>query len=384
VSERVLTAAELSRATLARQLLLERVALDPVSAIERLVALQAQEAASPHLALWSRLEGYQASALNDAFRDRLAVKGTLMRVTLHAVSAADYLHFWPAVAASLRRWRAPIVSQFGLTSQLEALAAQAAAFASEPRTGPELKEHLPVLAQGVGPAGQSDSWWAVRPLLPMLMAPGEMPWSFGRRPRFVTAAAWLRAELASESDGLEHLVRRYLAGFGPAGIADIHQFTRISAADVRAALGRMAAELVTFQDEAGRILYDVPDGLRPPGDTPAPVRFLPMWDSLLLAYHDRSRVIPEVHRRTVIRSNGDFLPTFLVDGRVAGLWRADVVDGRSRVSPLPFEPLAGHVGEEVAAEARRLERFIEPLEPAVYGRYATTWLKDSAPTKPSG
>lgn len=384
MSERVLTAAELSRATLARQLLLERVGLDPVSAIERLVALQAQEAASPHVALWSRLKGYEAGALNEAFRDRLVVKGTLMRVTLHAVSASDYLLFWPAVAASLRRWRAPIISQFDLANQFEALAEQAAVFASEPRTGPELKDHLPALALGVGPAGQSDSWWAVRPLLPMLMAPGEMPWSFGRRPRFVTAAAWLRAELASEADGLEHLIRRYLAGFGPAGIADIHQFSRAGLADIRAAIGRMTAELVTVRDEAGRLLYDVPDGLLPPGDTPAPVRFLPMWDSLLLAYHDRSRVIPEAHRRTVIRSNGDFLPTFLVDGRVAGLWRADVLDGRSRVTPLPFELLDATVDEEVAEEARRLEQFIEPLEPAVYARYANIWLRDGRLPKSSG
>ena len=146
----------------------------------------------------------------------------------------------------------------------------------------------------------------------------------------------------------------------------------------------MTAELVTVRDEAGRLLYDVPDGLLPPGDTPAPVRFLPMWDSLLLAYHDRSRVIPEAYRRTVIRSNGDFLPTFLVDGRVAGLWRADVLDGRSRVTPLPFEPLGAAVDEEVAEEARRLEQFIEPLEPAVYARYANIWLRDGRLPKSSG
>src|SRR5664279_731901 len=130
MSERVLTAAELSRATLARQLLLERVVLDPVSAIERLVALQAQEAPSPHIALWSRLKEFQAADLNDAFRDRLVVKGTVMRGTLHAVSASDYLRFWPGVAASLRQWRAPILRQFSLGDQLEALAEQAAAFAA--------------------------------------------------------------------------------------------------------------------------------------------------------------------------------------------------------------------------------------------------------------
>jgi hypothetical protein len=117
---------------------------------------------------------------------------------------------------------------------------------------------------------------------------------------------------------------------------------------------------------------------------PAPVRFLPMWDSMLLAYEDRSRVIPEPYRLEVIRANGDCLATFMVDGRVAGLWRADLVDGRTEVTPLPFDPLAPEVEAEVAQEAARLERFIEPLEPAVYSRYANTWLKQRRSEPPIG
>jgi len=377
MSERVLTAAELSRATLARQLLLARVPLDPVSAIERLVALQAQEPASPHLALLARLEGFEAASLNAAFHDRLVVKGTLLRVTLHVVSARDYAHFWPAVEPSLRQWRARMLRQVGLGPEVEALAQQAAAFASEPRFGTELRDHLPTLVGGAGPAGQTDSWWAVRPQLPFVMAPGKPPWSFGRRPRFVSAPSWLGTGLAAHEVGLQHLIRRYLGGFGPAGLADIHQFTRVSTTALRAALEPMLPDLLTFRDEAGRRLYDVPDGALPPADTPAPVRFLPMWDSLLLAYHDRTRVMPEPYRRQVIRVNGDFMPTFTVDGRVAGLWRADLVDGRSKVTWLPFEPVSPALEEEVAGEAARLERFIEPLEAAVYSRYANTWLKDN-------
>jgi Winged helix DNA-binding domain len=375
VPDTVVTRAELSRATLARQLLLERVELDPVSAVERLVALQAQEPASPYLALWTRLAGFGAADLHAAFHERRVVKGTLLRVTLHVVSARDYALFWPAVAASLRKWRAPMLRQVGLGPEIEQLGRQAAAFASVPRFGSELRDHLPDLTGGTGPAGQTDSWWAVRPLLPFLMAPGELPWSFGRRPHFVSAGAWLGTDLGAPEAGLGHLVRRYLEGFGPAGIDDIHQFTRVSKTALRKILEPVPDDLVTFRDEAGRRLYDVPDGLRPPGDTPAPVRFLPMWDSLLLAYADRSRVLPEPYRREVIRKNGDFLPSFTVDGVVAGLWRADLVDGRSKVSWLPFEPLASSVEVEVAGEAARLAEFIEPLEPTVYSRYANTWLK---------
>ncbi|HLY13363.1 MAG TPA: winged helix DNA-binding domain-containing protein [Candidatus Limnocylindrales bacterium] len=374
--ERVLTAAELSRASLARQLLLEPASLDPVTAVEQLVALQAQEPASPYLALWTRLAGFKAADLHQAFHDRTVVKGTLLRVTLHVVSARDYRLYWPALAPRLRHWREPMLRQVGLGPEIEALAGQAAAFAAEPRFGTELRDHLPALTGDPGPAGQTDSWWAIRPFLPFLMAPGEPPWSFGRRPRFVAAQSWLGTELADPGAGLRHLIERYLAGFGPAGIDDIHKFSHIPAPVLRAVMEAPGAGLLTFRDSKGRRLYDVPDAPLPPGDTPAPVRFLPMWDSLLLAYADRDRVMPAAQRPMVIRKNGDFLPTFTVDGLVAGLWRADRVDGRSQVTPLPFAPLKPDVQDAVMAEAARLERFIEPLEPAVYSRYATTWLKD--------
>jgi hypothetical protein len=383
MTERILTAAELNRATLARQLLLERIPLGPIEAIEQVVALQAQEPASPHLALWTRLEGFDVADLHGALHDRAVVKGTLLRVTLHVVSAADYAQFWPALEPSFHHWRAPIFRQVGLGPEVGALGMQAAAFAAQPKLGTEISEHLPRLTGGAGPVGQSDSWWAIRPVLPFLMAPGDERWSFGRRPRFVSAPAWLDAPLGTYDAGLRHLVRRYLRGFGPAGIDDIHQLTLIRTPEIRAALDSLETELVTFRDERGRLLYDLPGGPIPDGATPAPVRFLPMWDSVLLAYKDRARVMPEPYRRVVIRSNGDFLPTFMVDGLVAGLWRADLVDGHSTVTPLPFEPLTAMAAEEVAAEAARLERFLDPLEPAVYRRYATTWLKDSSAAGPS-
>jgi hypothetical protein len=383
MSERILTAAELNRAMLARQLLLERTRLGPVQAIEQLVALQAQEPASPHLALWTRLEDFDVADLHAALHDRAVVKGTLLRVTLHLVSAADYAQFWPALEPSFHQWRAPIFRQVGLGPEVEALGRQAAAFAAEPRLGAEISAHLPPLTGGPGPAGQSDSWWAIRPVLPFLMAPGDERWSFGRRPRFVSAPAWLEGPLGAYETGLRHLVRRYLRGFGPAGVDDIHQMTRVRTSEIRAALDSLETELVTYRDERGRLLFDLPGAPIPDRGTSAPVRFLPMWDSVLLAYQDRARIIPEAYRRVVIRTNGDFLPTFMVDGLVAGLWRADLVDGHSKVTPLPFEPLTAGASAEVADEAARLERFLDPREAAVYARYATTWLKDSSTGGPS-
>ena len=268
--------------------------------------------------------------------------------------------------------------RLGLEPELEVLGRQALAYGTQPRTGAELRDHMPALAGGVGPAGQTDSWWAVRPILPFIMAPGDERWAFGRRPRFVAAAAWLDEELARPEEGLDHFVRRYLVGFGPAGVDDLHRFSHIPITTIRAALGELAGEVVQYRDERGRILYDLADGALPEPDLPAPVRFLPMWDSLLLAYHDRSRVLPDAYRRRVIQANGDFMPTFMVDGRVAGLWRADLIDGRSRVTALPFEPLAPADADQVDGEGERLARFLDPLEPSVFSRYAKTWLKEPA------
>ncbi|HET7676753.1 MAG TPA: winged helix DNA-binding domain-containing protein [Candidatus Limnocylindrales bacterium] len=376
-----LTEGQLNRATLARQMLLERERLDAIEAVERLVALQAQEPASPYIALHTRLDGFRAAELDAAFRERRAVKGHLMRVTLHALSARDFGHFWPAMAPSMRAWRERQAKRLGLEVDLDAMVARAQRFARTPRTGPEIRAHLPQLPEHVaGPGIQRDAWWAVRIQAPFLMVPDDVPWSFGRRPLFIAAGAWLDGEpFASEHDGLDHLVRRYLRAFGPASLGDMAQFTGIQVARLRPSLERLLAELRTFRDERGRQLYDVADGRLPPADTPAPARFLPMWDSVLLAYQDRTRMLSEPHRRRVIQKNGDFLPAFLVDGVVAGLWRADrTEDGRTSIRWQPFEPLSSAAEEELASEAERLAAFVEPLEPAVYRRYATTWMDRAA------
>lgn len=371
-----LDAATLNRTTLARQLLLERAALSPVEAIERLVALQAQEPASPYIALWSRVRDFDAESLRRAFAERDVVKSTLFRVTLHAVSARDYARFWPALEPMLRQWREASVRRFGLGEiPLDELTRAAHEFLSEPRTAAEIRAHLPPLAAAVSAPGM-DAWWAVRPHLPFLHVPSDAPWSFGRRQRFVAADAWLDHERASETEGLDHFVRRYLAGFGPATLGDMAQFTRLPVAPLRAATDRLADELTHYKTDGGKQLFDVADAPIAAADTPAPPRLLPMWDSVLLAYRDRSRVLPEPIRRRVIQPNGDFLPAVLVEGYVVGVWRSDVLEGRATVRWHLFEPIRRDAEDELAAEAERLAAFIEPIEPATYRRYATTWMKD--------
>ncbi len=361
---------QLNRATLARQLLLERVTLDPVHALERLGGLQAQEAASPYIALWSRLEGFQAVDLDRAFAERRAVKASLMRTTLHAVSAGDLAAYWPALEGTTRSLRDRTQAWPATAMPLDEIAERLLAAAAEPRTGVELR----ALAAALAPVdGTRDAWRGVRLSAPFIVAPERVPWSFGRRPLFQAARSWVEMPFATPDAGLEHLVRRHLAAFGPASIADIARWSRIERGRLKPVLERLSPELRRFRDEAGRQLYDVADGPIPPGDTPAPPRLLPMWDSALLAHEDGTRMTPELHRRRMVMPNGDYLPAFLVHGRVAGLWRTDVVDGRTAIELDPFEPLDPDDERALREEGDRLARFVEPLEPAVYRRYTRMW-----------
>ena len=368
----------LNRATLARQLLLEPASgLDPTTALEQIGGVQAQEPASPFLALWTRLADFDPAALRVAFERRDAVKATLMRITLHAVSAADYRALLPAL---LPMFRATGALRRG-TPRPEGvgeLAAAAAEFAVTPRRSFELRDFL---------AGRTGSgslatpvWWWVRRELPLVHVPEEVGWSFTRRPLITTASAWF--DDASLLDGGEmeierarqHVVRRYLGAFGPASTADLSAWTGVSASDFRAAITALDEEgsLVRFRNEAGRELLDLQGAPRPAEDVAAPPRLLPMWDEVLLGFRDRTRIISDEDRARVVGRNGDVLPTFLVDGRVGGFWWAEPDSAGTRVVLEPFRRLAATDRRALESEAVRLARFVGPLEPAVYARYRTS------------
>ena len=366
---------ELNRATLARQRLLERADLGVVEAIEAIGGLQAQEPASPYLALWARLPSFAVADLDAAFLERRVVKASLMRGTLHAVSAEDYRCLWPAAVprdrAVRRQDRGAPPDDARITALLEATAA----FTREPRTIGEIGEHLNGLGILRGTSVDEIGWWVWR-LTPVLRVPTEgKAWSFDRRPRFVDAASWLGREgvaFPSIEVSRQHLVRRYLGAFGPARAADIGAWAGVPIGSIRPALAVLddGGELWHGRDERGRALVDLVDAPRPSGDTPAPPRLLPMWDSTLLAHADRTRIIDDADRAIVIARNGDTLPAFLVDGRIAGLWWADPgPGGRTTVVIEPFRPLAAADGRGLEAEAARLATLVEPLEPRVYGRY---------------
>jgi hypothetical protein len=363
-----LTARRLNRATLGRQLLLGRARLGVADAVRRVGALQAQEAASPYLALWNRLAGFDPAELDAAFADRSVVKATLMRITQHAVHAEDYPAFHTAMLPSLRasRLHDRRFTTSGLSvAEVDALLPQLLEFAARPRVKAEIEDLLEARLGDRNPR----AWWALRTFAPLWLAPTGGPWSFGPRSSFVAAPLQLPAE--RRDDAVGRLVRRYLEAFGPATVADVAQFTLLTRALARDALGGLAGELEQLEGPDGTELFDVSGASRPAEDTPAPPRLLPMWDSILLAYADRSRVVPPGYRRVVIRNNGDVLPTLLVDGHVAGVWRP--VEGG--IQATAFHRLSDEAWAGLAAEAGALRAFLADRDPMVYRRYAHWWTR---------
>ena len=291
---RTLSLRELNRATLARQLLLRRERLPVVRAVERVAGLQAQWAPSLPLGLWTRLEGFAPAQLERALARRQLVRTTLMRSTIHLVSTRDYLHFHPALAeAIVRRYRRPGQDD----AELDRLAAVLAAAAREPQRGPVLR----------AVAGEEEWFRALQRA--RLIRVGD---------RYVAADAWLGQPDAPRADGLRHLVRRYLAAWGPATAADAAAWSGLQVGELREALEEVGAR--RFRDEQGRELYDLPRAPLPPADTPSPPRLLPRFDNTILSHADRTRVIADEHRKLVIRA-GEVDPVVLVDGFVAGRWR---------------------------------------------------------------
>jgi hypothetical protein len=362
-----LTAQALNRATLARQLLLERAPLDVVEGVRRVVALQAQSAASPYIGLWARLADFDPADLDRAFVDGTVVKASLMRLTLHAVAADDHRPFHVAMQSLLRKSRLedPRFTVGELSAvEVEAMLAEVLAFLGEGRTNAEVEAWL---AERLGAEAGRQAWWAIRTFAPLVHAVTGRPWSFGPRPAYRVAPA--PHDRDDPAAALPILVRRYLEGFGPASVADISQFTIIPRGQVRVAIEALGEEFIRLEGSDGRELLDVPGGLLPDEDLAAPPRLLPMWDSILFAYDDRTRIIPPEHRRTVIRTNGDTLPTLLVDGRVAGVWRT-TDDG---IEATAFEPLDDDAWAGLEVEARSLVGLLAEREPRAYSRYGRWW-----------
>jgi hypothetical protein len=341
VAERILTLGELNRATLARQFLLERKRLAPTAVIERLVGMQAQWPPAPYVGIWTRTTSFRREALERELARGAVVKATVIRQTLHLVTTRDYALFRAAMSETNFPWE---------SSQAKLLAPSVRALADGgPVTTAEGVAHLE-REHGLSGATARRAWRAARIRAHLLHHHETALWHARPAGRFV---AFDEPEEHDPTEARAEILRRYLAAFGPASRRDMGAWTMMHVPELSRALERLEP-LRRFRDEHGRELLDVPHGLLPDPETPAPVRFLPKWDNVLLAFTDRTRVLPEQYRKTVIRMNGDVAQTYLVDGFVAGAWRVE--DGRVAVEP--FAPLSRSARRDVDEEAGRLEAFL--------------------------
>src|SRR5256884_8136298 len=304
MTERILTLRELNRATLARQLLLERVPLTPLDAIKQLAGLQAQLPNPPYIGLWSRLHAFQRDALTQLLEERQVVRTTMMRRTLHLTTAEDYMFFCPALQPLHSRVLdshfkgAGKQGQDGENSTNETirvdkdhLLAEIQAYIQEkPRTNVHLRRRLAELVPDMGEL----LLYKVRAYLPLIQIFPGGAWGVGGSPAYTEASAWLGRSFASPEAGLRSLILSYLAAFGPASVKDLQIWSGLPR--LAPAVDALRTELTTFRDEQGRELFDVPGAPLPEADRPAPVRFLPDFDNLVLAHEDRSRVIADAYR----------------------------------------------------------------------------------------
>ena len=347
MTERVLSTRELNRALLARQLLLERSSLPLPAALEQAAGLQAQYAPSPYVGLWSRLRGFRRDDLTRALEDRRAVQATLLRSTIHVVSAADYPPFAEAVRRARREWW-----ERAARRELDGVDLETAAALVRERlaAGPARQAELAgLLAERGFPKA---AWNGVGLWVDMVRVPPSGTWERRRADLYGLAEDWLGPWRVGEADALEHLVRRYLAGFGPASLADLGSWAGLPLTRVRPVLERVGTR--RFRDDQGGELFDLPGAPLPEPGTPAPPRFLSTWDANLLVHARRTQLLPERYRPRIfhVRAPHSF-PTFLVDGAVAGTWR----HREGRVQLEPFEPLPRATRRELEAEAERLAAF---------------------------
>ena len=374
-----MTRRELNRATLARQLLLPRQrrpsargAASPstahdaepgpgprdaavVAVVERVAGLQSQDSRAAAIGLWTRLPGLRRDQLARLLLRRTLVKGTLMRATQHLVSAADYVVLRPTLQPALSRWAAAVLQRRAPGFELADLAATVRPFFDEPRTGGELRRYLHDLYPEADAEGMAI---AARVHLPLVQVPTERaPWGVPGNPAFMNADTWLGRPIPLAT-GREALILRYLAAFGPARLADIQRWSGV--AGLRTEVARLKSRLRGLRDEQGRELLDLARAARPPATGAAPPVFLPAWDNTLLAYADRTRVVPGELYEPIYLADRLIGPAALVDGFAVATWTVERESDRAIVVIRSLVPLADEAGEALARTGERLARFVSP------------------------
>jgi hypothetical protein len=340
----------LNRALLERQMLLERRDLQAGEAIEHLVGMQAQEPQAPYIGLWTRLDDLKPEELSRLIDERRAVRTSLMRSTIHLVTAQDATRLWPLMRSVLaRNFKASPYSKAIAGVDLQELLAEGRELIAEcPRTRAELGALLAERRPHVDPPSLA---YAVSYLTPIIQVPPRGLWKQGGKPRWTTSEAWLGEEV--QGDPPPHdVVLRYLAAFGPATVKDVQTWCGLTR--LRTVTDELRDRLCTYRDEHGNELLDLPGAPLPDSELPAPPRFLPPFDNAILSHAERSRIISSEHREFVNRDR--LMRTFLIDGFVAGTWGMD--GGTLLIQPI--ERLKGEDRRSLSEEAERLLAFAVP------------------------
>lgn len=352
----VLSRRALNRALLERQLLLRRTTSSALDAVEHLVGMQAQAPTPPYHGLWTRLTGFRPADLADLITGRQVVRIALMRGTVHLVTAGDCLALRPVVQPVLERslTHGAHGKQVTGIDHAELAAAGRELVEQQPRTGAELAD---LMAQRWPDRDPTALMMAVRCLVPLVQLPPRGIWGAGGQLTVTTAETWLGRPLDAGSSP-DTVVLRYLAAFGPASVMDVQAWSGLTR--LREVAERLRPRLRSFRDEWGRELLDLPDAPRPDPDTPAPVRFLPEFDNVLLSHADRSRVISDEHRKRVSTRNGMVPGSLLVDGFFRGTWK---ITRQRRTATMVVDPYDRLSEKDVAAvtdEATELLAFAAP------------------------
>ncbi|HET6855902.1 MAG TPA: winged helix DNA-binding domain-containing protein [Streptomyces sp.] len=351
----VLSNRALNRATLARQLLLRRAAMPAADVVEHLVGLQAQNTKPPYYQLFARIEGFHPEELSGLMAAREVVRIVTMRSTIHTHTADDCLTLRPLVQAA--RDRELHAFRKGLAGvDLDRLAALSRELVEErPRTLKELREALLKEWPDADPLALSV---AARCKLPLVQVTPRGLWGRSGQAALTTAEHWLGRPSAPAPETPDATVLRYLAAFGPASVKDMQTWAGLTR--LREAFERLRPTLLTFSDENGVELFDVPDAPRPPEDTPAPPRFLPEFDNLLLSHSDRSRIVPPEYRLRAQNPN-EYCRPLLVDGLPAGTWR---IEEDKDIATLTIEPLGTFTRAQRAEIAEEGERLLATMASA--------------------